>query len=792
MERRKQKEVLLPRYIFCLCVAAVLLYLILGQMLLPNESGVDYADGRRLDVAWVRVQPDQTRENIVLPAKLDAAKGETVVIEATLPQIIKDNANISIASVRQNIDIFIDGELRYHFDTKDSRLFGKYNAFAYIFMTVNKTDAGKILRIESTSESKYAGWLSEVYFGEKMDIWKVYVRQYGPRVVIAIFLLVFAVIIITFSLAIRFSFKKSIALEYLGWCALLIASWMICESRLRQLYFPNFSVASDVAFFSGSLLPFPLLNYVNSIQGARYVKYFSVLKWIIAAGSLLCSILHITRVVDFADSMSFLYFALFAAILLVGVTSAIDVFHKKKRGYWLVLAGYCVLFVGSMHEVTQVYLERNRNTGILFAAVMLFVLALVKTGKDVSNMEKEKRTAISLSQAQNNFLANMSHEIRTPINTIIGMNEMILRESREFSVLEYAQNTANASRMLLALVNDILDFSKMESGNMEIVKKSYHLASLLNDEMQTIEEKARKKNLQVILSIDENLPSNLIGDEVRIKQVLTNLLTNSVKYTQSGSVTLSVYGEWAGSEQFSLKMCVQDTGVGMREEDLQQLFTRFTRFDRQKNSTIEGTGLGLAITKRLVDLMQGEIQVESRYGEGTSFTVTIPQEITSGATFGVQQVSRQETSTRKPYEESFHAPDARVLIVDDNKMNLAVAKGLLKRTEMQVDTAISGQKCLEITREKKYHVILMDHMMPEMDGIETFHHLKEEKNNPNQNTPVIALTANAIAGIRDEYIREGFADYISKPIDASQLESMLLTYLPEDVVQKKIKSGEES
>ncbi len=434
-------------------------------------------------------------------------------------------------------------------------------------------------------------------------------------------------------------------------------------------------------------------------------------------------------------------------------------------------------------EVAGIYLAQNRSETMVMASILLFIMAMLKTGQDISELEREKQEALATNRTKTNFLANMSHEIRTPINTIIGMNQMILRESTQEEILEYASNVDNASKLLVTLVNDILDFSKIESGKIEIVEKSYQLASLLNDEIHLLETKAEKKNLQIVVSIDESLPSALVGDDMRIRQVITNLITNAVKYTKEGSIALTAYGEWMDYEKFVLKVAVQDTGMGIRKEDQERLFQRFVRFDIQKNSTIEGSGLGLAITKRLVDLMHGEIRVESEYGKGSTFFVSIPQEVVSfGPVGNLESAYHNEVSSRKKYHEAFHAPEARILVVDDNTMNLAVVKGLLKRTEIVIDTATSGMECLRMTRGSKYHLIFMDHMMPEMDGIQTFHHLREEKDNPNSDTKVIALTANAIAGSREEYLREGFIDYISKPVDAAELEIVLMSYLPEELV----------
>jgi len=404
--------------------------------------------------------------------------------------------------------------------------------------------------------------------------------------------------------------------------------------------------------------------------------------------------------------------------------------------------------------------------------------AAIKTAREMMAIEKEKQVAIASSQAKAQFLANMSHEIRTPINTIIGMNEMILRENRDESVHEYAHNVNNASKMLLGLVNDVLDFSKIESGKMEIVNGEYHLSKLLADVVNGIRVKAENKNLLFKVDIDPSLPSVLYGDEIRIRQILNNLLSNAVKYTQNGSVGLYVRGIRDNSELI-MHMSVEDTGMGIKPEDMGDLFESFRRLEENKNRFIEGTGLGLNITKQLAEMMGGYVAVTSEYGKGSCFTVNIPQKIVSDSPLGkLEDAYRRDILDKKENKFVLYAPTAEILVVDDNKMNLSVVSSLLKRTAVKLTLAGSGTECLELCKNFKYDLILMDHMMPEPDGIETLHMLRKDRNSRNRTTDVIVLTANAIAGMSNMYIEEGFTDYLSKPIVAEDLEKMIAAYLP--------------
>ncbi|MCM1258514.1 MAG: response regulator [Roseburia sp.] len=398
-----------------------------------------------------------------------------------------------------------------------------------------------------------------------------------------------------------------------------------------------------------------------------------------------------------------------------------------------------------------------------------------------TSREAHKREKAA-NEAKSVFLANMSHEIRTPINAILGMNEMILRENESEQIAEYADNIQSAGNLLLSLINDVLDISKVESGKLDIVETVYETSSFLHDSCNMIAERASKKGLELRIACDFNLPCRLLGDEFRIRQIVTNLLSNAVKYTETGSVTLTVEGRQT-REQFFLVVTVEDTGMGIKEENIDDLFSQFARFNLEKSRNIEGTGLGLAITKQLLDLMLGEVKVESTYGEGSVFTVTIPQKIVDDAPIGdFLKQYRDVSKENSEYRQSFEASKAKILVVDDVTVNLKVIVNLLKKTKVQVDTAESGARCIEMAAEKQYDIIFMDHMMPEMDGVETYQKMKEMKDSPNARTPVIMLTANAISGVKEEYLSYGFVDYLSKPVRGDKLERMILHYLPEDKI----------
>ncbi len=393
----------------------------------------------------------------------------------------------------------------------------------------------------------------------------------------------------------------------------------------------------------------------------------------------------------------------------------------------------------------------------------------------------EERRAKAANEAKSNFLANMSHEIRTPINAVLGMNEVILRECKDERILEYAQNIEGAGRSLLSLINDILDFSKIEAGSMEIVEAGYELSSVLNDVYNMVIIKAEQKALKLVFDIDEKLPDSLYGDEMRFRQILVNIINNAIKYTSKGTVTISMTGERNLDGGITLDIRVKDTGIGIKKEDIDTLFDKFKRLDMEKNKTIEGSGLGLAITSSLLELMGGSICAESVYGEGSTFIVSLPQGVRAEAAIGDFKARiANSVKERKAYREKFTAPEAKVLVVDDTPMNHVVIRELLKTTELKIESARSGAECLEKQHVTKYDIIFMDYRMPQMDGIETLEAMKKDEESPNRDTPVIVLTANAISGAKENFLKEGFDDYLSKPIESDKLEDALIRFLPKD------------
>ena len=399
-------------------------------------------------------------------------------------------------------------------------------------------------------------------------------------------------------------------------------------------------------------------------------------------------------------------------------------------------------------------------------------------------MQRQLDAVDSASKAKSQFLANMSHEIRTPINAILGMNEMIIRESADEQIVEYATNVKQAGKALLAQVNSVLDYSKLEEGKMEIIQVEYDLATLINGFVTSVTSRAKSKGLRIDVNVDNNLPTTLLGDDVRVGQVINNLLTNAVKYTEVGVISLNIWEESRDDSAIDIGVSVQDTGIGIKPEDMEKLSASFTRIEEERNRNIEGTGLGIPIVIEILRLMGSELKVESVYGQGSTFSFVIRQGIINDEPIGDYR-KRVKRSYRRRNKYTYPSmPKANIIVVDDYEMNLVVAKNLMKVYDFIPDLAESGREAITRIEEKHYDIIFMDHMMPDMDGVETLEILKNRQM-IDESTAVIALTANAIAGAKDFYISKGFNDYLTKPIDAEALEQVLTKYVPAEKIVKK-------
>ncbi|MCR4606016.1 MAG: response regulator [Eubacterium sp.] len=785
MMNTESKYFKVMKIILILALLAGIIGFVISEIVLPNETdSVEYAC-EEFDPQWTQVKEDGSKTPVDVPGRLETDGEGKVVIETEITSRLALAGYLAIRSERQDINIYVGDKLRASYSTKNTRPYGRSSASYYVFAKFYSNDEGKVLRVEYETNTRYAGLVEEMYYGTQTGIWMKFIKSDGVEMFIGVIMVLLALLSIFAGIFIRIMHKGAMFrggdIIYLGIGILLAGMWVVFRSPFRQMMYSNISSASDMTFFALMLMPIPFLIYMNEVQEYRYKKLYSVIIAATVLDTLVCMILQFTNLVDFHRSVFAMFALIGITILSFIITNIIDVVKKRINRYSLIavgLAGVCISGVVQMVTYINQYMTFG-GIPLCIGFIFMLAMAVIRLIKNAVNSENEKLEAQRANKMQEEFLANMSHEIRTPLNAIIGLNEMIMKETSESHIKEYSSDIKGASKALLGLINDILDFSRIEAGKVDITPVKYWTAFLLTDSYNLIAGRAEEKGIEVKVEADPRTPEQLYGDETRVRQIVTNLLTNAVKYTNEGRITLKLHWRKNSIETALIRISIEDTGVGISEEDQEKLFRSFQRVDEKRNRNIEGTGLGLVICKQLVELMGGRIWVKSKLGEGSEFFVEFPQMIVSE--HGMGEFTPKATQIEDAIAEhiaTFTAPEAKILVVDDVETNLKVMKNLLKDTYIRIETATSGQECLDLTETNGYDVIFLDHRMPEMDGVETLHHMRERVDDINQETPIIMLTANVVAGARENYLSEGFTDYITKPIRQAELKQMLLDYLP--------------
>ncbi|MCR5398015.1 MAG: response regulator [Lachnospiraceae bacterium] len=751
----------------------------------------DVGFSKTLDIGWDYVTDDGQTGTCVIPKKIYLDKGVGIELNSRLPDDITDGMYMVVMAGR-NIDIYIDDEIRFHHDGSENELPGKIVKCERYPIPLSGEDAGKSIRIVKREQGVVNGNLFEIKYGDLYMINREFVDSNIIKFAMAI-VLMFVAIVLCISNFVLDSMHNldNLGLRFLGYGMMAISVWILTDSYLYQMVFDNVFVDGLISFMVVPILPIPFMRYLNVMQERRFESSYNVVMIVLLIDAFVTAFLHFTDILSYEGTMSITNgLACLGAIMLL-----LHIFEDIKNGYIkkysLIAIGVAGLVVFAILEVVFINLHFIALNGIWLTVGMFFLLTLsvLHSVKEIFAAEQNRRNAIEANIVKSTFLANMSHEIRTPINSIMGMNEMILRETDDSDIREYAEHIKRSGNLLLSIIGDVLDVTRIEAGKLNIVKNPYNTAVLIGDAVEILREHATPKGLETKLDIDEELPAVLEGDQNHIKQVIINLITNACKYTHEGQISLKISSGGYGTTEAGQKICdvifeVSDTGIGIKKENIDRLFDSFTRLDEKKNSQIQGTGLGLTIVKSLVDAMGGEVSVASTYGMGSVFTVKMPQRVISESP--IEDNWRDSVKNRRGendvYKVSFTAPEACVLAVDDNGSNLMIIKQLLKATKTEIDLADTGDEAISLADRKHYDVILLDHMMPEPDGVEVLKHIKSDSEGVNYNTPVIVLTANAVGGSRQEYLQYGFDDYISKPVDGTTLEQMLMRYLPDDKV----------
>lgn len=564
--------------------------------------------------------------------------------------------------------------------------------------------------------------------------------------------------------------------EYLMLMMLLFLT-LYFERNLGSMFPRRFAWLLCIVCFNA------VIQIVLELLGIQNLVVMADVSTIVLGVVCLVTIVSLIQLVCKSRRYQILIPIISVSVLLAGEAAKVILNHFSMYAYAEVATLYAMAVFGLLLAILHVLriskeYRMDAEERVKAAEKQNSQLALAKLEADSA-----KHEALAANEAKGKFLARMSHEIRTPISVVLGMDEMILRESKEPNVREYAMDIRTAGQSLLSLINDILDFSKIDSGKMEIVPVVYEISSMIHDLVNMTLQRAKSKGLQLVVEIDHEIPTRLYGDDVRIRQVLTNILTNAVKYTEKGTVWLRVRSRVRG-ETVVLFFEVEDTGIGIKAEDLPKISAEFERIEVERNRHIEGTGLGMSITVQLLALMDSKLQIESEYGKGSKFYFELEQKIVDSTPIGDFESKVRQMAENFSYESSFLAPDAKLLVVDDNAVNRRVLRNLLKETQIQVSEAGGGAECLRLVQGNHYDLIFLDHMMPEMDGVETLHRMRALSEFPCKDTPVVVLTANAVTGAKEEYLKEGFDDFLSKPIVPDKLESMIRKMLPEELLRE--------
>ena len=754
-----------------------------------NEAPIGDFSTWSFNENWT-IKGDISQENVTLPVLLANDKDVTITLENTLPSYIIDGMRLSMRTELQNARLYIDGKLRIEYVSDNFSYISNHLPSAYLILDLTNEDAGKTIEIELSMDESIQ--LKEIKIGYGNNFWfeLLYKNFY---VVVAAVLLIFGGILgnlFFFTLGKRIHTSRAVL--FLGQTMIVIGLWILSESHIRQLIFKKPSYSALFAYILFELIGGFVALYFNEVQKRKYKKFYVTMEILIYGQALLNTILHLTGIAGFHNTLVFSHIWLVLCALILLVTIILDICSKRIRNYSITAWGLLIFIFFFALEMFDYYTRGFFVLGRFICVGLLALLAAtvaqtvhdeMQTLRLAAELEREKDAAVSANQAKSIFLANMSHEIRTPINAVLGIDEMILRECKDPQILDYAAKIKSSGQTLLNLINDILDISKIESNKMEITPGEYEPNHLLSEVLLMIEPRAKAKNLILNYDIDPHIPSKLYGDDIHIRQILTNLLTNAVKYTKEGKVTLSVNVIQKTSDDVLLHFSVKDTGIGIKEDDKKTLFDSFQRLDFSKNKGIEGTGLGLSITHKLLQLMNSDLCLQSIYGVGSDFHFTLKQEIIDATEMGSFNQENALSSVAETYQEGFYAPDAKILVVDDTSTNLIVFKGLLKNSGMNIQTASSGQEALELIQRETFDLVFMDHLMPVMDGIETLHRILENDLLRAHAKIIVALTANAITGAKEFYLQEGFSGYLSKPLYGPELEKIILEFLPADMVQ---------
>jgi signal transduction histidine kinase/CheY-like chemotaxis protein len=774
-------------YLFITAVIGIAFYTVMSFSKPYLKSGyMDEGQCIKWSDDWQYSDSSGDSRRVDMPTELSKPDVDTVYLTKQLPDTIRPGWYMAVYSSFQKVKVYIDGRLVDDYEGNESLLASPLPANEFRFISIGPADSGKVVRIEiETYLKNYKGSLNSVSLGDKSLI--MYRALSGQRftLISGMIIMMLGLILLVMRMTAAGKGRDGNVFVYIGTTMLLLGAWFAIQACVSQVIFDDLAASHFIELSTILMLPFPLYRYVDISEKRRFSKITDIL----CAVDLVAVIFTYVYCLVFRhDMMEILYITHVMIILSVIFTSATfcwTIFNDKKLFHelrWIEIAFLC-LCIGAIVEVLQFYYKPAAETGVSLAISAIaycsctFIWAIGSGRTEIVR----KDSAVRQARTKTLFLANMSHEIRTPINAILGMDALIIKESRQPQVVNYAKDLQESGRHLLTLINNILDFSRIESGKMMILAEKYDVADLISRTESFAEEYRKRDGVEFVMTNSSDIPASLVGDEEKIIQIVRNLLENSFNYTETGKVELIWNAEKSIGSAVFLEVTVRDTGNGISDEYMEHLFDPFHHVQKS-----EGAGLGLAIVRRLVELMRGSITVNSERGKGTVFMISVPQTAATDEVVGSSEIGAA------PASRLYTAPKARILIADDEPMNLKVITGMLRDTRIFVDTVSSGEAVLDKICQGRYHVIFLDYLMPGMDGIETIRRMKkitEEEGNLNAETPVIMMSADDSTESREMFAGNGFDGYLGKPVALDEILIMIRKYLPDDIVREKSKGG---
>ena len=775
----------------------------------------DFQDQENVHKLLKGIQEEKNWKEAALPFFYQGRPDEMVILKNILPQSY-GGLTMRFDSMGVFVHAFLDGEMIYHHGAEDTSVPGRRTENAEnLIVLPNSFENGELWIVLTPIHADMETSMGDIKLETRDKIVISVVVNNIADIVCCLLIIIMAVILFVLALIRKYTHQAVRGELFLGLAELAAGVYCFINTNTLDIFYDIQQAYEMQEYLVLLFLVFLALYFERNLRSV-YPHRFSVLLWAACINAVAQILFHRFGLRDLAD-MQNISAAVVCAVCVVAIVSLLQL---DRRNYLLLLSvlSMLMLLCGEIAEgVMNVIFDNayrdmaNQYSMVIFGIIMALMHTLQLSKEYRANAEENARLlqekvnvaqqqnvqlalakedadtaryeAMAANEAKGRFLAHMSHEIRTPINAVLGMDEMILRESKEPNIKDYAMDIYTAGQTLLSLINDILDFSKIESGKMEIVPTEYDVSSMIHDLANMASQRAKDKNIRLEVEASHEIPSRLYGDDVRIRQVLANILTNAVKYTHEGNVWLRVQCH-KREDIAELAFEVEDTGIGIKEKDLPKLSAEFERIEEERNRNIEGTGLGMNITIQLLTLMGSKLKVESVYGKGSKFSFVLEQKIIDETPIGNFESRVHQLAEDYRYSTKFCAPDAKILVVDDNAVNRKVLRNLLKETRIQVTDVDGGAECLELVQKEHFDLIFLDHMMPKMDGIETLHYMKEFSDYPCQHTPVVVLTANAVSGAKEKYLAEGFDGFLSKPIVLEKLENMIQTMLPKELLQE--------